>query len=103
MCDHGDGGTPESHNRIHHVRKYVQKFEVQPLVLRNMPDHINIGIRFMRQLQLKVNYDDVMDSIWAPMLGRLTQDPLANGRPVCSEVYGEESLARQLSAEPSHT
>merc|ERR1712015_283342 len=57
-------------------------FEVQPLVLRNMPDHINIGIRFMRQLQLKIDYDDVMDTIWAPVLGHLTQNPLASARPV---------------------
>ena len=57
----------------------------------------------MRQLQLKIDYDDVMDTIWAPMLGNLTQNPLASVRPVCNEVYGSENPDCQLSAEPSPT
>ena len=53
-----------------------KEFEIQLLVLQKMPDHVNIGISFMRQLKLQINYDEVMDEIWSPFLGHLVEGSL---------------------------
>ena len=57
----------------------------------------------MCQLQLKIDYDDVMDTIWAPVLGNLTQNPVASVKPVCNEVYGSENPDYRPPAEPRQT
>ena len=51
------------------------KFEVQPLILREMQDEVNIGIVFMHKLKMQVHFGCPVE-IWAPLLGRLI-DPLA--------------------------
>ena len=43
--------------------KETNEFEVQPLVLKHMQDHINIVIRFIRRLKMQINYDEVLDEI----------------------------------------
>ena len=51
------------------------KFEVKPLVLRDMANEVNIGIAFMRRLKMQVRFGSPVE-VWAPQLGRLI-DPLA--------------------------
>ena len=51
--------------------KETNEFEVQPLVLKHMQDHVNIGIRFMRRIKMQIKYDEALDEIWSPFLGQI--------------------------------
>ena len=48
--------------------KAGNKFHVQPLVLKHMQDHGNIGIKLMHHLQLQIRYGESFDKIWSPFL-----------------------------------
>ena len=77
-----------------------KEFEVQPLVLKNMPDHVNIGIRFMRQLQLQINYDEAIDDIWSPILGKLKEDPTGGVKSKVCNVYERGGVDNLPLVEP---
>ena len=75
-----------------------------------MPDHVNIGVSFMRQLKLQINYDEVSDEIWSPFLGHLVEADLVEDSPpqvsqldVCNNVYDEANSDSQLSAQPGRS
>merc|ERR1711895_15649 len=84
--------------------KPSKEIEIRPLVIKSMQDPINLGIQFMRDIQLQTSFGILHDTIFSPLLGNLPENsplPSIHSTTCDSHVVDKAQTNVEKTAQPS--
>ena len=75
-----------------------KEIEIRPLVIKSMQDPINLGIQFMRDIQLQTSFGILHDTIFLPLFGELPEDsPIPSIQSTTCDSYGVDQSSKNVA------